>query len=414
MTSPRRFEQDLPALLVDLYLAGTPDYRDDLFRQTARVRQRPAWTFPERWLPMDVVSRQVPTPAFPWRRVLALAVIGLLVVAAVAAYVGAQPHVPPPFGLAANGRVAFVTEDGGVAVADPRTEASTTIVPGGNDALSPVFSLDGTRIAFLSRDGDATTVQVVPASGGKPLEIARSEAAIPSGLVKWSPDGKRIAFVSGGDLWIAAADGSGARSIETGLSIDAELEWRPPDGRQLLVRGHRDGSAGLFLVSADGAKTEQVTPADGGIYDYLWLTFTPDGRRVAYSDYPARQVHILSIDDQVDTVVTPASGEPLMFPRWSPDGTRLAVMVWHADGSTQIGVLAPDERTPQVTLTGPAFPAGNNGIQHGWAPDGTSIIAGRWGTDQPWLLDPAGGPGTPMQARFAVPDWVEWQRLAPD
>ena len=32
MTSPRRFEQDLPALLADLYLAATPDYRDDLVR----------------------------------------------------------------------------------------------------------------------------------------------------------------------------------------------------------------------------------------------------------------------------------------------------------------------------------------------------------------------------------------------
>lgn len=38
MTTPRRFEQDLPALLADLYLAGTPDYRDDIVRQTARVR----------------------------------------------------------------------------------------------------------------------------------------------------------------------------------------------------------------------------------------------------------------------------------------------------------------------------------------------------------------------------------------
>ena len=46
MTSPRRFEQDLPALLAGLYLAGTPDYRDDIVQQTARVRQRPAWTFP--------------------------------------------------------------------------------------------------------------------------------------------------------------------------------------------------------------------------------------------------------------------------------------------------------------------------------------------------------------------------------
>ncbi len=36
--------------------AGRPDYRDDLFRRTARTRQRPAWTFIERWLPMTFIT----------------------------------------------------------------------------------------------------------------------------------------------------------------------------------------------------------------------------------------------------------------------------------------------------------------------------------------------------------------------
>ena len=54
MTSDRRFEQDLPDLMAQLAPRRVPDYRDDIVRQTARTRQRPAWTFPERWLPMDI------------------------------------------------------------------------------------------------------------------------------------------------------------------------------------------------------------------------------------------------------------------------------------------------------------------------------------------------------------------------
>ena len=54
MTTDRRFESDLSDLLAELAPRRTPDYRDDVVRQTARTRQRPAWTFPERWLPVDL------------------------------------------------------------------------------------------------------------------------------------------------------------------------------------------------------------------------------------------------------------------------------------------------------------------------------------------------------------------------
>ena len=117
MTSPQRFERDLPALLADTYVAGTPDYRDDLVQQLAAARQRPAWTFPERWLPVDLVTERVSTPRAPWRAIGVLALIGLLLAATAAVYVGSQPRIPPPFGLAANGQVVF-TQDGDVFVRD--------------------------------------------------------------------------------------------------------------------------------------------------------------------------------------------------------------------------------------------------------------------------------------------------------
>jgi len=101
MTSPRRFEQDVPALLADLYLAGTPDYRDDLVRQVRAVRQRPAWTFPGRWLPMEITTARVPMTRLPMRQLGLLALIAILVAALFAAYIGSrQPKLPPPFGVA--------------------------------------------------------------------------------------------------------------------------------------------------------------------------------------------------------------------------------------------------------------------------------------------------------------------------
>ena len=69
MTMPSRIERNLPAILEDLSMAPVPDYLDDVFGQTGRIRQRPAWTFPGRWLPMaDIARVRAYAPAPPWRR----------------------------------------------------------------------------------------------------------------------------------------------------------------------------------------------------------------------------------------------------------------------------------------------------------------------------------------------------------
>ena len=69
MTTEARFERQLPAILEDLYLGPSPDYRDEVLAAATRTRQRPAWTFPGRWLPM-VTSPRTPAiaPRLPWRR----------------------------------------------------------------------------------------------------------------------------------------------------------------------------------------------------------------------------------------------------------------------------------------------------------------------------------------------------------
>ncbi len=103
-----RFEQDLPALLAELAPRAKPDYRDDIVRQTARMRQRPAWMFPERWLPVSVMTtRAFAAPPIRWRIVGLVALLLLALAVGLAVVAGSQRHVPAPFGPAGNGVVAF-------------------------------------------------------------------------------------------------------------------------------------------------------------------------------------------------------------------------------------------------------------------------------------------------------------------
>lgn len=384
---------------------------DRTLARTALTRPLPTWRLAERWLPMELTIRRQGLPrTAPYIALMVILVLGAAIALTV---VGSRPRVLAPFGLAANGSIATV-DDGAVAILDPTTGETQVVWEGRGDARLPTFSRDGTRLAFIvpadtPENGVTDVIMAVDATGGHLVRLTYDRLAAPWSLT-WSPDGSTVAFADEGRLLLAEADGSGARSVDLGVTLDGELAWRPPDGQEIVFRGVDGGRAALFLAEADGSEPRPITPVDGGQNSYLWVTWSPDGQRLAYSTNNAQETHVLTIDGP-DVEIRPVNGRPIGFPRFSPDGRQLAVMAWHPTGGTnvQVGVFAADDATPVLTQTGPVFSAG---IQFDWSPDGTAILVDQWDTDQPWLLDPEGGEGTPTPWRMTIPDWVEWQRLA--
>jgi hypothetical protein len=330
MTATDRLERDLAEWFGETAAPRTPDWTDDILRQTAPMRQRPRWTFPERWLPMSVTTlgKQALRPA-PWGTIALLAALILLIVAAVVLYAGSQRRVPPPFGPAENGSIAFVKPPDGysavneyvepfgdIQAVDPVTGMVTTLVGGPEADGVPAYSLDGTRLSFvrqvkerasepglsgISLVGGDFELFALDARGGTPVRLTRDPLP---GIREqaWSPDGRSVAFTvpaAGGrsDLWIAATDGSGARKLALGVSAIMP-KWRPPDGRELLFVGSaspgldklgayhgiygEEGATGLGLyrVRPDGSGLTAITSPIGRKYDYVQTSWTPDGERI--------------------------------------------------------------------------------------------------------------------------------------
>ena len=95
MTASTRYERNLPGILDDLSAGPAPEYLDDVFARTGRMRQRPGWTFPERWLPVaDIARTQAFAPAPPWRLIAVTLVVMALILAALVV-VGSQRKVAP-------------------------------------------------------------------------------------------------------------------------------------------------------------------------------------------------------------------------------------------------------------------------------------------------------------------------------
>ncbi len=185
MSANDRFERRLPVILDSLAPTRAPEYFDDILGQVDRTRQRPGWTFPERWLPVSALTNRLAvTPRIPMRAAIAvlLLIVGLVVGALLIA--GSRQRVPPPFGPAANGQIMFIDEAGAIRSGNPVDGTSSIIVAGSGNRL-PIMSPDGTRLAYLS----ANDLVVTDPQGQDPIVVATRRP--PGHLVPWLDAGQR-------------------------------------------------------------------------------------------------------------------------------------------------------------------------------------------------------------------------------
>jgi Tol biopolymer transport system component len=265
--------------------------------------------------------------------------------------------------------------------------------PARPEVQSPVWSPDGRRIAFVSQGRDGRALYVMNADGSGLRIVARIE---PRATPAWSPDGRRIVFQGWGDgaVYVVNADGSGQRTLARRGSTPA---WSP-DGRRIafVITGK------LYVVNADGSGHRTLTPRIGDAAAAS-LAWSPDGRKLLvlleHGSAPlcaiCDRVYVLNADGSGLRDLTrklgrslpgPGAG-PASDPVWSPDGrtiafvrlnTRHGVYVINADGS------AVRNLTPKPRGAVYAAPA--------WSPDGQKItFAGeRDGNSEIYLMNADG------------------------
>jgi hypothetical protein len=206
------------------------------------------------------------------------------------------------------------------------------------------------RIVFArasSSDPEPSLVAVDPATGSQQVLGPGAEPA-------YSANGAKLAFVRGGTVFVAAADGSGAAAVGPGNAP----AWSP-DGTRLVVS--RGGQL-VVLGLADGSAT-QLTNLSVTATVPAW---SPDGATIAFGT-PSALATIPAAGGAVTPLslagVTVAGG-----PSWSPDGAHLAFL----DDAGQVWTAAPDGSSArQVTYT--VAPATSGAGRAAWSPDGATV-----------------------------------------
>ena len=200
------------------------------------------------------------------------------------------------------------------------------------------ISADGTRIAYSSilRSRNIQKLSI-DAATGSPLGEA---TWVTTGSRLWanpdpSPDGKSVVFYSSvqpeGDLYVARTDGTGVRQLTSGAEpIDRMPRWSP-DGKWIAFHSIRGKNQYLWKIRPDGSDLQQLSPLADAIYP-VW---SPDASRIAVLmgagiGHPENNVYIFDpnrpwADQQPDIIRPPVdSQDEFVVNAWSPDGERLA------------------------------------------------------------------------------------------
>jgi dipeptidyl aminopeptidase/acylaminoacyl peptidase len=429
MSAVDRFDRDFGAALAALADPRYPDYFDEVLEGAVLRRQRPAWTFLQRWLPMvDLAHQPVLAPRVPLRAIGLGLLLFALILAVVAAYAGSRATPPSPFGPARNGAIAY-SSGGDIYVVDARTGGPTAVVSGTDWDVNPTWSRDGTRLAFERKTtpGAHTGSLVVASADGTVLATVTPEPLDGIASVAFSPDGREL-LISARQagvpvILIAAADGSGIRQLDVGRRA-ANPSWRPPLGAEVLFTDDGDennGWGGIYAVDARGGQPRTILEPESDRFRG-WPIWSPDGSRLAYKEWVASddltvRIRVIGADGRGDRVLPiPPTARWEAGSGWSNDGTRLLAIRGYTGGlDASRAVARPvDGNGTGIEIDYPGAIEAGCCSSWEWSPDdslvlGTPVDAS--GEPLPQLLvDPV--TGRSWSVPWGASSEPAWQRLA--
>lgn len=192
-----------------------------------------------------------------------------------------------------------------------------------------------------------------PAS--KPLTIDDVLQYRPVSRAVLSPDGRAVAFVVARadlkenlfntDVWIVATSpGASPVQLTNGPKRDENPKWSP-DGRRLAFLSNRDGKMQIWLISPTGGEATRLTDSPTDVADFEW---SPDGSKIAYTapdpeseaekkrkeeegdyvvvdqEFKLSRLHVIDVATKAARNLTPDAPYHVRSMDWSPDGRFLA------------------------------------------------------------------------------------------
>lgn len=290
----------------------------------------------------DAASAPAPTPA-PAVPTASEATVPLV---AVIPFAGTKIAYVSTTGVGAERRNALM-------VTDIDGENAAVVAASREPIMSPAWSPDGSRVAFVGFEQGQPAIFVQEIASGRQTKLIAEKGINASPA--WSPDGTRIALTlqidaQNPDICIVDVASGNKRRITETPGVDTEPAWSP-DGASLLFTSERGGPPQIYRVAVDGGEAVLVSRTGK---QNLRASYSPDGKSIAMvnRDDGRFRIGVLEVETGVFRLVT--DGRLDMSPSWAPNGQAIAYSTRGPRGEELAFVRLDGRAMPKIALSGEA------------------------------------------------------------
>ena len=226
-------------------------------------------------------------------------------------------------------KVAFVTAEGAqgnqtyrLVVADQDGHNETVIMQSSDPIMSPAWSPDSRRLAYVSFENNRSSIWVQTLRTGNRIQVSRKPGI--NGAPAFSPDGRKLVLTLGGvdgnlDIHVMDLSTKETKRLTTHRAIDTEGSWSP-DGRYIYFTSDRSGGPQIYRVPSAGGTPERISFE--GSYNAR-PRLSPDGERLAmvHLDRGNYRIAVMDVDSKNTLVVS--AGRQDESPSFAPNSDTL-------------------------------------------------------------------------------------------
>jgi TolB protein len=243
-------------------------------------------------------------------------------------------------------RIAYVVKARGqflLQIADADGQGAATALTSAEPIISPVWSPDGSKLAYVSFEKKKPVIYVHSIASGQRHIVANFKGS--NSAPGWSPDGRRLAVVLSKDnhsqIYSVNADGSGLQRVTQSAGIDTEPRYSV-DGN-IYFSSDRGGSPQIYRVSANGGDAQRVSFE--GNYNVSPRP-SPDGKTLAFIARREGRFQLAAMDlasRQVQVLTDSTKDES---PSFAPN-SRMILIATEMGGRGVLSAVSSDGRIKQ-------------------------------------------------------------------